>query len=168
MKLIEVAVELIEDIRSCLSKVAEEKTKTLSHWSDRRAYWSCRSYLSEVTVKQIEATNLISLKLHWSRVKLRGIHQKMQWIEPELQDVMDWKKTTWKREAPKQVKTQQDRANLAFLCVFALFPLYDNEQRGARWGIFNLYLSKKIISYCERWVEPRVTWWGIFKIYFSN
>ncbi|KHG22450.1 TPR repeat-containing protein [Gossypium arboreum] len=31
----------------------------------------------KLQAKQIEAANLISLKLHWSRLKLQGICQKM-------------------------------------------------------------------------------------------
>ncbi|KHF98446.1 hypothetical protein F383_37515 [Gossypium arboreum] len=34
-------------------------------------------------------------------------------------------------KSTKEVKTRQDGAKLAFHYVFALFPLHDNEQRGA-------------------------------------
>ncbi|KHG24301.1 hypothetical protein F383_30502 [Gossypium arboreum] len=33
--------------------------------------------------------NLIQLKLHWRISKLQGVYQKMQWIEPKLQDTVD-------------------------------------------------------------------------------
>ena len=66
MKLIEVAVELIDDIRSYLSK------------SCRRG--DHKFYLTKAMEEQIEAVDLIFLKSPWSKSKLQGIYQKMQWI----------------------------------------------------------------------------------------
>ncbi|KHG18628.1 Porphobilinogen deaminase [Gossypium arboreum] len=47
----------------------------------------------------------------------------MQWIEPKLQDTVDWKETTSTRRVPKQIKTWQDRASLVFLESLCSMPV---------------------------------------------
>ncbi|KAA3480061.1 receptor-like protein 12 [Gossypium australe] len=45
-----------------------------------------KSYLSEVPIEQIEAINIISLKLQWSRLKIANlISLKLQWNRLKLQ-----------------------------------------------------------------------------------
>ncbi|KAK5771492.1 hypothetical protein PVK06_047697 [Gossypium arboreum] len=74
-------------------------------------------------VKRVEATNLISLKLHWNRLKLQGISPNLQWIEAKLQDAMDWKETTWMRRAPKKSILSKTGQNWPFF-VSLLYSRY--------------------------------------------
>ncbi|KHG12241.1 hypothetical protein F383_19513 [Gossypium arboreum] len=55
----------------------------------------------------------------------------MQWIKLKATRCDELEGDYLNKKSNKEVKTQQDRAKLAFHYVFAPFPLHDNEQRGA-------------------------------------